>query len=406
MSWPTLRQLVVLTALSVGTVFPSAASALAPDKSFGDRGAAMVDGRALQQQAAVINVSRGFLVWGVDRSPSTFGSLDASKLTRSGRVDRRFGSSGWMSFRVRGEGRLWARNGVRAANGRAVLAAEFERDGDSADERSVAAIWMLNRAGTVDKSFGRSGRVLSSLNCSGSRTVTNVHAASDRLLVTGTCDGVPVVAAVKYDGSMDRKFGTNGVVSAATPARVGDSAMRGSRLLIAVASSVDGQRKVEVLEINAETGAFETSFGIAGSAVVATGPTPLSADGIAIAPDGTIVVAIGLENESQLYKLDATGLSVAPFGSPLADTFLHDIKRTTDGWIVAGELLKYRIGGADDELDARGLVQKIGESGAQVKSDRFVAKRPLAFDSLLMWDGRVLAVGFDETDVVAWLLKP
>ena len=184
-----------------------------------------------------------------------------------------------------------------------------------------AYVAALNADGTVDTSFGSGGvTALAGDSSSGYPTKAAILPGGKILVATGYA-GLQFYR-LDSDGTPDATFGSDGVVqtdwSVDLSESIGMAIEPDGKILVAVISIASTPRPFQVAEFNSD-GSVDASFGSKGSTdtLVADGG---NAQAIAIAGDGSILVAGGVKNASGasefgLVRYTAAGVLDRSFGN-------------------------------------------------------------------------------------------
>lgn len=157
--------------------------------------------------------------------------------------------------------------------------------------------------GQPDPAFGAGGGATAG---DGTRSCTGTAIAvqgDGKIVAAGGCNPIPagqpgafLVARFEADGGLDRRFGTGGVVL--TPVEAGPAEARGVAVLpdgalvvAGLSQAADFEGHVAVARYEAD-GSLDPSFGDAGTMVTAVG-TSCTPEAMALQEDGSIVVAGG-----------------------------------------------------------------------------------------------------------------
>ena len=177
---------------------------------------------------------------------------------------------------------------------------------------AVDGIWQYNADGSVDTSFGNNGAVY--LPVAHSTLFNGVELEQDgKILLCGGLDGNagPLVMRLLPDGSLDTSFGNDGF------AAVSSDGEDGYDPAFSVATEADGTIIVSmnayVAALNAD-GIVDTAFGTGGVTALGGDSSSLYPTTAAILPGGKILVATGAGG-LQFYRLDSDGTLDATFGS-------------------------------------------------------------------------------------------
>jgi uncharacterized delta-60 repeat protein len=254
-----------------------------------------------------------------------------ARFTAAGKLDRRFGTGGRV---LTGFGLRFVRPQFPSSAGVASLA--IERDGRilAAGDASrppglrhrAFALARYTVSGRLDRTFARSGRVLTSFRPGSSSRASKVAFAPDGKIIAvgseawgGGCDCSHFrIALARYGpgGRLDATFGHAGkVVSGFGACSCG--------IVEAAAIQPDGKIVIGVDEFGALTdfgvarfnsdGALDRSFGSGGRVITKIGESSAYVTGIVIQPDGKIVVS-GRAGPTALVRYTATGALDPTFG--------------------------------------------------------------------------------------------
>ncbi len=255
---------------------------------------------------AVVAIGRRIVVAGVRETQRGTSAPLLVAYRADGRIDRSFGRGGVVAPQVAPERIPHSRGyfpsyfaDVGARPGGGLLAVGVIRYG----ERQAALVAAYHSDGTVDRSFGRRGRVVipehEEWNYGGFDDVLALP--NGKILLAGP-DDVPFgrmkLMRLTAGGRRDRTFGSNGVVKEKDP---NESSCCGERVLLA--SAADGKillageegrpgSSVTLLRLNSD-GSRDRSFGAAGSARFPGDKAPpgyFDARAITVPGDGEILI--------------------------------------------------------------------------------------------------------------------
>lgn len=292
------------------------------DPAFAAGGVASVDfASARRAYATVAAVQPDGRVVTVGRFDDTEdGRLIVSRRLADGRLDPTFGDGGVVVTSL-------VRFGVAPAvvvrrDGRIVVAAITSYGSDVESGWDVDTdVLRLNRDGSVDRSFGTDGVVRWSRTDEPdfSSNVSVVLAAlSDGRLLLG---GGAAVVRLNTDGTFDEAFGQDGRLTVGPASAAGDDAPYVTAVRIAVLP--DGRfllaggppEKPTVARFSAD-GVLDSAFGTGGYYVVDA--AALSVNGVlsalAVARDGAVLFGVGGDRELVLFRLTRDGAADPAFG--------------------------------------------------------------------------------------------
>jgi uncharacterized delta-60 repeat protein len=238
------------------------------------------------------------------------------RLHADGTPDTTFGTGGLVTLAV-SSGDDLAASAVVDSQGRIVLAGRFTNG--SAD----AMVVRLMPDGSLDTGFGTGGKTV--VATAGFDTFDQVRFRPDgRIVVTGSATfGTKeqvVVAQLDVDGHVDVTFASAGVAQLAPgtgdeEAYVLDFDATGG---IVVAGGKFGGTDVGLLAHFNATGASYTAFGTSGVATLDLGAGSDGLEGVAVAADGSIVVAgqrTATTSQPLLARFSASGVLDPAFGT-------------------------------------------------------------------------------------------
>jgi uncharacterized delta-60 repeat protein len=272
------------------------------DNNFGVGGKSVVGttdslfgGPAIQADGKLVQV--GGCVGAIDRD------FCIVRYNTNGSLDTGFGTAGRVVTPV-SNGNDFARSVAAQADGKLIVVGECF-NGTNTD--LCAARYHTN--GALDTSFGGGGKVITPL-CAGASQARDVAVqANGQLIVVGEgCNDSFV--AVRYDpnGTLDRSFGSNGVAFTqldTVRSSAGSVAIQPDGKLLLFGNCYDGAlNKICALRYQAD-GTLDVRFGIAGKVLISAGARNSYTTQIAIQPDGKIVIAAQCENTNSQYRFCA-----------------------------------------------------------------------------------------------------
>jgi uncharacterized delta-60 repeat protein len=182
-----------------------------PDGTFSSDGIASVDVGGSYEGGEALAVQRDgkVLIAGGQR-------FTVLRLRRNGRLDRSFSRDGRVTVSF-GRERWDTAHAIQVRRDGRILIAGESRAGQVGP--SKIALARLTGRGTLDRSFGRRGRVLTEPAPAGGFAKAMLIQSDDRFLVAGVADAVPdstdsdwVLARYRARGTLDRTFGRSGIV--------------------------------------------------------------------------------------------------------------------------------------------------------------------------------------------------
>jgi len=244
----------------------------------------------------------------------TTNRFTTARYLRRGILDRSFGSRGIVRTSFGGTS--------------VVLDLALQRDGKilavgyaSADQNNIA-LARYNRDGSLDRSFGRDGKVTTRFATNSIGRAVAVQ-ADGKIVVSGNISG-GAFALVRYrpNGSLDRSFGTGGRVTTDFSPESGGAHAAAEALAIqrdgkiVAGGEAGGHETTEIaLARYRPNGSLDPTFG-SGGIVTAfhSGLTTNSAEGLRPQPDGNLVVGGGVNGSFALFRLRRNGSFDPSFG--------------------------------------------------------------------------------------------
>jgi uncharacterized delta-60 repeat protein len=178
---------------------------------------------------------------------------------------------------------------------------------------------VMARAGDLGKTFGNGGLFTTTLTQASVTVDNKIAVQSDgKTIVAGQIQNHAVLIRLQTDGTLDRSFGTGGVVTTNflihDPQVVG-MAIQADGKIVAAISSLDTFPSPLVTRLNTD-GSLDTGFGSGGSANLAI----VGATALDLQPDGKILVAGGanpqrLTAPPAMTRLNTNGQLDTSFGT-------------------------------------------------------------------------------------------
>jgi uncharacterized delta-60 repeat protein len=255
------------------------------------------------------------------RAAEHLGDLAVVRLDRDGTLDATFGTGGKVTTDL--AGRSETANAVAVqADGKIVVAGTTTSVGTGND--FVVARYTVN--GALDTEFGSGGKVVTSFGDDSDTAYALVIQPDGKLVVGGDSNQAGVVptgldfALARYnsDGSLDASFGTGGKVTTSLAAHGG----RDSIYALAL-QPVDGEARIvaaggegdfAVARYRAD-GQLDSSFATGGKLMAVFGSVIGAARAVAVAVDGSVVVAGHDNHDFAVVRLDRNGQMDGGFGT-------------------------------------------------------------------------------------------
>ncbi len=239
-------------------------------------------------------------------------TFSVARLRKNGALDKSFGLRGIASEDFSPGSTDWTRTVALDGTGGILLGGSVYPGGTTQDDWGLAR---FDSRGALDQAFGDGGLTTTDFANSGPDLLEDLAVQADGMIVAtgqssvepGTADQSSDVTVARYDanGVLDPDFGTDGWVRTDLGSffDVGRSVALGTDGTIAVASDVYGDGNIQAAAVRYTTeGLPDATFGGGdGVAIVDTPSTSDQAFGVAVQPNGRVVIA-GLHS-----TLDANG---------------------------------------------------------------------------------------------------
>jgi len=380
------------------------------DTTFGNAGIVSTDfNGGLDTSQAIAQQGDGKIVSvGSTSTDNNFGGDFAiARYNLNGSLDTTFGGTGKLTTDF--GGRDQAEAVLIQGDGKIIAGGWSDRGNFNKD----FALARYNADGTLDNSFGNSGRVMTDFGSNGDDDIYHLLLQSDgKIIAVGRADAPSTgLWMIRYnsDVSIDTTFGNNGKVTAtnsSTSIGIAYCAALQSdgKIVVGGEGASGGLITVGLMRFNT-SGSVDTSFGFLGAVNDAQGTT--QAQGLAIGGGGVIYVAatiLGNPNVTKLFAYTSTGAKFNSFGTSGAVTistggfigFPIGVKVQQDGsiyvaatsgpggasygsWTLAHLLSN---GAMDTTFGTNGTVTTIAGSQAE------------GLDVLLEPDGRIVVGGY------------
>jgi uncharacterized delta-60 repeat protein len=269
---------------------------------------------ALQSDGKIVVAGSATYTWlGKILPPSgftLFTDFAVARYDASGHLDKGFGNGGEVvtSFghTVPGHGQDHASGIVVQKDGKIVVAGTAIGEtppfmvpvSNVAVTTSQLALARYTTDGSLDRTFGTNGLVLTSVANALQSTAAGVVLTSDgKIVVAGTARGRFTLARYTTAGKLDSTFGTNGIVTTVIAGTASSSASGlvltpQGQIVVAGSAVTSGNRSVFALARYTANGTLDSHFGKNGTVLTPIG-TSATASAITVQADGKLVVAGG-----------------------------------------------------------------------------------------------------------------
>ena len=238
-----------------------------------------------------------------------FAEIVLTRFNTDGSVDRSFGVNGSViaQFAAGNGGKAAAVGVTIESNGKILVVGDFSGSINGTFVQDIG-LAQFNANGSVDKTFGNGGDVLIDFGAGTTVAASGVAIEPNgNIVVAGTFSGFDsnfnffrdfALASVTSSGAVNTAFGTNGQVITSfgtnTPATAAGLAIGPDGKIVVAGTANDPttfQNEFALARYNTN-GKLDRSFGTGGEVTTTFAPgAPASASSVAIGPDGKIVVA-------------------------------------------------------------------------------------------------------------------
>lgn len=285
------------------------------DPTFGNRGKVTTDfflrtdnafAVALQSDGKIVAVGRAFRV--------TLDDFALARYNTNGSIDTSFGNSGKVSTDFFGN--TDQANAVAIQSDGKILLAGTAVGANPADVRNDFALARYNPAGSLDNSFGISGKVVTDFSGKSDIATAIAIQKDGKIIAAGSSDGDFALVRYNEDGSLDLSFGDSGKVTTDFFSLTSDSAsdaeiLEDGKIIVAGSASLDD---FGLARYNPD-GSLDSAFGIEGKVITDLGSFRDAIADIAIQKDGKIVALGASENDMAMARYNSDGSLDTEFGN-------------------------------------------------------------------------------------------
>ena len=191
----------------------------------------------------------------------------------------------------------------------------------------LLAVYAVAQAGQLDPTFGTGGIFVAPTGKSATNAVAIQSDGKIVIAGVGLVDNPPIFAdtiiRLNTNGTLDTSFGTGGVVNLNPPGIGNDGGFFGMAIqadgkIVAAAAGVSTVQTSAAMVARVESnGSLDTSFGSGGFTTVLefSAPGEIFSQGLALGPDGKIVMAVGATNPSLMARFTSSGQLDTSFGT-------------------------------------------------------------------------------------------
>lgn len=322
-----------------------------PDLAFGLAGSTMIDFESYEDHCVDVAIQPDgrIVVAGTEHIPQPFGPgwsrFAIARLDANGKPDPAFGA-GTGKVRIEFEGGSSSASALALQPDGKIVVAGRARVGSAANEVDFAVVRLLPD-GTLDASFGLSGKATAGFNDESSFDYANDVALDDhgRIVVVGSANEHAGIVRFLPDGRLDTGFDEDGLSdlggsSAAEVLPMSLVLQHDGRIVFA-----GGNGHVALVRLD-EDGSVDFGFGVQGVATIPfdlTTPPDESARDLVQQPDGKLVL-VGHARYGDSNWLKALAARVSPTGA--IDPAFGDAGTAVFGFGLAGIDSQVFIGAA------------------------------------------------------------
>ncbi len=274
----------------------------------------------VDEAKAVIQQRNGRLV--VVGTTTSVGNTDCAvvRYNKDGSLDETFGSGGItkVAFGTKTDSCFSV---IQQADDKLVIAGEAAMA--NGNDKADFAIARLNVDGTLDTSFGTTGKVTTDFGSNTNNGRVVLQLSSGKLLLVGYSDYAFALAQYNTDGTLDSSFGSGGqlFVQATTDPDFALSAIQQTdgKLVLAGYTTTNGNKSdMAIVRINTD-GSFDTSFNTTGKMVLSLGTGNEGFAKVIQQADGKLVAAgysfVGANKRTAIVRINTDGSLDTGFGS-------------------------------------------------------------------------------------------
>ena len=280
-----------------------------------------------------------------------------ARYTPDGQLDSTFGANGYVKLPLTSAFPIPVQSIVLQSDGK-VLFLVIPQDGSTTPE-----VVRLNPDGTFDSSFGANGVVqLEPAGNSGATAAALLVQPNGKLVIAGSMLNEGMLIRLNADGTFDSTYGGAGYILyglGADSTNFASAALQSNGDIVVGGESVIfiGTAAYKLLAARfLPSGGLDTSFNGVGYATTPVGSGDTYTQGIAVQPDGKILVSADPMGEVALVRFNASGSLDSSFGS-------GGIVELNEYWISSpvvegnGRIV---VAGAQAATDADGYFTTIG----------------------------------------------
>ena len=252
--------------------------------------------------------------WSASGASAAVESLESRCLLSAGDLDLSFGVAGRVTTSIGTQETGGSTHQVAIqSDGKIVVAGPALNTGVINTEGDFGLV-RFNADGSLDTSFAGTGKVTTDFG--GDESAADLAIQGDgKIVVVGKRNSPSIAVLSRYnpDGSLDASFGGTGKVTTTvgTVASANSVAIQNDgKIVVAGLTTTGADFDFAVVRFNAD-GSLDTSFGGTGKVTTSTSPGFESANSVVIQDDGKIVVA----GYSALVRYNANGSLDATFGT-------------------------------------------------------------------------------------------
>ena len=292
------------------------------DPDFGTNGIVTTDIGHMNNSAYSLNIQNdGKIVLAGYAGNSSYSDFALARYDTNGSLDSTFGINGVVITQFDESSQILS--SVLEDDGKII--AVGREGGSGSPSQNVFALCRYNTDGTLDRTFGIEGKVITAINNVDDVATSVAIRKNKKILIAGwSYEGFnPNFALVQYnyDGSLDQTFGTDGKIVTSFPFSSlawSLAIQKDDRIILSGASFDSKYYNFTLVRYNAY-GSLDTTFGLNGHVVSKIGVGDNFARAVKVQSDGKILVAgysldTNLKYDFTLAQYDTTGGLDKTFG--------------------------------------------------------------------------------------------
>jgi uncharacterized delta-60 repeat protein len=317
--------------------------------------------------SAPVVLADGKVLWAVSTSTGSTADFKVVRLNPDGSVDSTFGTNGSAIVSL-SAGKDVPRTLLVQSDGKIVVAGTVNGGTGSADFGAVR----LNTDGTLDTTYNGTGKTTFAPTPGMDSVSKAILQADGKLLITGAADTgsggtYPVVTRFNVDGTLDTTFGTNGKVftTSGTKGLSTAIAIAPDGSIVLAGDAANASSDVAIVKLTAD-GAFIPTFGTGGGVLVQNDGMDEHTIQVRTQADGKIVLAAIAGNMVEILRVNADGTMDTSFGTGgIVKLSAHGIVERTAGLLLDGDKIVVLFGSSyDTDYSETSVLARLNADGS------------------------------------------